>query len=457
MKNYDLVVLGGGTAGTQAAKTAAAKGARVVMFNDGELGGLCILRGCMPTKTMLHAAHLVHEAKHSKTPGVKAEGVSIDFAAVMDNKDQKVARFKAAKLRGIESGGYEVVDARARFTGPDTVEAGGETYRFEKGAVIAVGSVVSLPPIEGVADVPYLDSDDVMKLTERPESAVVLGTGAIGLELGQFLSRMGTEVTIVSRRKVFTDVDPLIVDEMESALRDEPNVRLIQPLAPIRVEEVEGGVRVSLADGGHVDAAVLVVATGRRPAYDGLGLEEAGVKTELGRIVADTDMRTSNPKVFVAGDASGERLLLHVANWEGRVAALNALEGGCEHRVEDRLHMSVVFTDPCMATIGMNASQAEVAGHDAVRVSAKFAETGRAITMDVAHGACVLVADRTNGELLGAQILGPRADDLIHVISGIMYYRGTAAQMLDMPWYHPTLSEVFLGLAREIVAAVDEG
>ena len=452
MKNYDIVVLGGGTAGTAAAKAATEKGASVVMFNDGELGGLCILRGCMPTKTMLHAAHLVHEAKHSKTPGISAEGVDIDFGGVMVNKDAKVSRFKAAKLRGIEAGGYDVVDARARFVGPDTVEAGGEIYKFEKGAVIATGSVVSLPPIEGMDSVPYLDSDGVMALTERPGSCIVLGTGAIGLELGQFLSRMEAEVTVISRRKIFTDVDPLIVEEMEQALLAEPNMRLIQPSAPVAVAKTETGVRVTTKDGEHYEADVLVVATGRRAAHDGLGLEEAGVKTERGRVICDTDMRSSNPKVFVAGDASGELLLLHVANWEGRVATLNALEGASNHRVEDRLHMAVVFTDPCMATIGMTESQATKSGLEVVMASAKWAETGRAITQDVKHGVCILVADKSTGEIVGSQILGPRADDLIHEISILMYYHGTAAQMLEMPWYHPTLSEVFMSLARELEA-----
>ncbi len=450
MKNYDIVVLGGGTAGTAAAKAAVAEGASVVMFNDGELGGLCILRGCMPTKTMLHAAHLVHDAKHSKTPGVKAQGVEIDFEAVMVNKDAKVARFKAAKLSGIASGGYEVVDARARFVGPDTVEAGGELYKFEKGAVIATGSVVSLPPIEGMDSVPYLDSDGVMAIKERPNSAIVLGTGAIGLELGQFLARMEAEVTVISRRKIFTDVDPLVVDEMERALMDEPNIRLVQPSAPVLIEKTESGVRVTTKDGKQYEAEVLVVATGRRAAHDGLGLEEAGVETERGRVICGTDMRSSNPKVFVAGDATGELLLLHVANWEGRVATLNALEGASNHHVEDRLHMAVVFTDPAMATIGMTEQQAKAKGLEVVKASAKWAETGRAITQDVQHGVCILLAEKATGEIVGSQILGPRADDLIHEISTLMYYRGTASQMLEMPWYHPTLSEVFMSLARDL-------
>jgi len=155
MQDFDVLVLGGGTAGTAAAKAAVLAGAHTAMFNDGELGGLCILRGCMPTKTMLHAAHLRHEAEHHRTPGIAHATLAADFAAVMRNKDAKVARFKNAKISGIENGGYEVIDARARFTGPDTVEAGGKAYRFTKGAVIAVGSTITEPGIPGLAEVPY--------------------------------------------------------------------------------------------------------------------------------------------------------------------------------------------------------------------------------------------------------------------------------------------------------------
>ena len=154
MKTYDVVVVGGGTAGTAAAHAAHAAGVRTVMFNDGELGGLCILRGCMPTKTMLHSAHVVHDAVHHGARGVGTAELPVTFAEVMANKDAKVARFVRAKLASIETGGYEVIDARARFIGPDTVEAGGETYRFAKGAVLAAGSISNVPPIPGIEDVP---------------------------------------------------------------------------------------------------------------------------------------------------------------------------------------------------------------------------------------------------------------------------------------------------------------
>lgn len=453
MQDFDVLVLGGGTAGTAAAKAAVQAGARTAMFNDGELGGLCILRGCMPTKTMLHAAHLRHEAEHHRTPGIAHAPLAADFAAVMANKDQKVARFKRAKISGIDSGGYEVIDARARFSGPDTVEAAGMNYRFTKGAVIAVGSVVTEPPIPGLADVPYWTSDDIMALSECPESVAVIGSGAIGLELAQFLARMGTRVELISRRPVFQDWGESIVQEMSNALAEEPSFTNHAPGTPLAVSKTDNGIAVKIeteSGAKTIQAQHLLLAAGRRAAVDDLDLELAGVEMAGRRIQAGPDMRTTNPNIYVAGDATGERLLLHVANWEGTAAGQGAAGVAGVEPVERRLHMSVVFTDPPLASVGMTEAEAKADGIEAISAEAPFAQTGRAITMDVAHGVMRLVATADRGEILGAQILGPRADDIIHAVSTVMYYRGTAKDMLAMPWYHPTLSEVLLGLAREI-------
>ena len=404
----------------------------------------------MPTKTMLHAAHLAHQARHSDTRGVDVQGAVIDFPAVMANKDAKVERFKRAKIESIERGGYDVIDARARFTSLDTVDAGGRTFRFTSGAVIATGSVPLIAPIPGIDDVPYLTSDDMMRLTTRPDSIVALGSGAVGLELCQFLARMGTRVTLVSRHRVFEKIDPLLADEMEKILADEPDLDLIQPVRPARVSRFAGKVECVLEDGRRVVADALLVATGRRAALDRLGLSEAGVEVKDDRVVCGDDMRTTNPRIFVAGDARGDEMILHIANQEGRVAGRNAAGGGKVERVDHRLDMRVIFTDPPLATLGMTERQAAALGRPIVTSQVHFPQTGRAITQDVRHGVCRFVADAGSGELLGAQILGPRADDLIHTAAAILHYRGTAADMLQMPWYHPTLTEVFLSLARDI-------
>ena len=332
MKTYDVLVIGGGSAGTSAAATAVAAlgpDAKVGMFNKGELGGLCILRGCMPTKTMLHAAHLVHEAAGHHTPGIGHGDLAIDFAEVMANKDAKVARFKKAKLGGIAKGGYEVIDAYARFAGPDTIEAEGELYKFTKGAVLAAGSDVALPPIPGIENVSVLDSDDVMELKVVPKSAIVVGGGAIGLELGLFLARMGCETIQANRSRIFSKIDPEIADEMEAVIQSEPKMSLVAPLKATGIEEKDGLVHLTIeTDEGPttLTAETFVAATGRNARLENMGLEAAGVEFARGRVTFDSGMRTTNPRIFVAGDATGSDQLLHIANWEGKAAGKGAAE-----------------------------------------------------------------------------------------------------------------------------------
>jgi len=296
-----------------------------------------------------------------------------------------------------------------------------------------------------------------MALTSIPESVAVIGSGAIGLELAQFLSRMGARVELISRRPVFADWGESVVGEMDRVMADEPNFTSHAPGTPVSIRKSGGGVVIQIQnEAGEkiVQAQHLLLAAGRRAAVDELGLDLAGVEMEGRQVVAGSDMRTTNPKVFVAGDASGERLLLHVANWEGTAAGKGAAGVAAVAPVERRLHMSVVFTDPPLATVGMTEAEAQSQNIETVAAEARFPQTGRAITMDVAHGVMRLVASADRGEILGAQILGPRADDIIHAVSAVMYYRGTALDMLAMPWYHPTLSEVLLSLAREIDAKV---
>jgi pyruvate/2-oxoglutarate dehydrogenase complex dihydrolipoamide dehydrogenase (E3) component len=460
MKIYDVLVIGGGSAGTSAAATAVAAlgpDAKVALFNKGELGGLCILRGCMPTKTLLHASQLLHEASAHHTPGIGHSTLKIDFKAVMANKDAKVARFKRAKLGGIANGGYEVIDAYARFSGPDTIEAEGVSYKFTKGAVLAAGSDVALPPIPGIENITVWDSDSVMELTEVPESVIVMGGGAIGLELGLFLARMGCQTIQANRSRIFSKIDAELADEMQAVIESEPNMTLVAPCKATSIEEKDGEVHLHLeTDEGPrtLVAKHFAAATGRNARIENMGLEAAGVEFARGRVTCDSAMRTTNPRIFVAGDATGEDLLLHVANWEGKAAGNGAAEVPGDHSVERRLHMTAIFTDPPMATIGMTEAEAQAAGIPVVSASAKLAQTGRAITMDVQHGLWKMIAHKETGELLGSQMLGPRADDIIHIISTAMYYKGTAMDLLEMPWYHPTISEVGLSLARNLVAQV---
>jgi len=446
MADYDVIVLGGGSAGSSAASAAHDTGARTLMINDGELGGLCILRGCMPTKSMLAAAHAIHEAGHLEPFGARLEGrVSVDFAKIAARKDDHVARFKKAKVDAINAAGYEVLDARGRFVETGVVEAGGRRITGTK-FVISTGSVAAMLPIPGLDDVPVLTSDSVMRLTEAPKRLLVQGAGPIGLELAQFFARIGTHVVLINRSPLLSKVDIDSGIELRAALEEQANLRLAVPGKIERLSPAGDGLRATMTDGEEFEADALLMAVGRDAALDGIGLDVLGIVPEAGRVAHDAGMRTSHPDVYVAGDATGSHQILHLANQEGRIAGHNAA-GGTPREMDLRLKMEVTFTDPPLANVGLTEKEA---GPGAVTATERFPETGRAITMGARHGIWKLVADRRSGEILGSTILGPHADDLVHVISTLMHFRGKVADIFDLPWYHPTLSEVLLNLARDI-------
>lgn len=457
MTDYDVLVVGGGTAGSRAALTAHRAGARVAMINDGELGGLCILRGCMPTKSMLAAAHALHEAQHLDPFGIRLEGtVEPDFRQIMERKSAHVARFKAAKVRGIENGGYEVIDARARFVEGPAVEAGGRRLTAEN-YVVATGSVPRFLPIAGLDDVPVWTSDDVMKLSDAPpRSMVVQGAGPIGLELAQFFARIGTEVMLVNRSDLLTRFGATEEgEELRRALEAEPRFELLVPGRIHRVRRGPGDaitfdVEDSEGRRREHEAEAFLMAIGREAAIADLGLESVGVKM-LGRTIDhDEALQSTNPAIWVAGDATNDYEILHIANQEGEVAGHNAAAGRPERKMDYRLLMGVIFTDPPFAHVGMMEPHAHAAGRDIAVARVNFPETGRAITMETRFGLWKMIACRETREILGSSIIGPRADDLIHAVSTVMHYRGKVEDLFEMPWYHPTLSEVILNLGRDL-------
>jgi len=451
--DYDVIVIGGGSAGTSAASTAAQAGARTLMINDGELGGLCILRGCMPTKAMLASAHALHDAGRVERFGLRSTGLpEVDFPRLMDRKARYVARFKAAKIRGIEAGAYEVLDGRARFVPGGGVEVDGRRLDA-RGYVIATGSIPTLLEIPGMQDVPIWTSDDVMKLKRPPAALIVQGAGPIGLELAQFFARIGTRVLLVNRSPLLSHFDLECGEELGRTLLAEERLELAVPGGVEELKPDGDGLVARIRHAGQTRefrADALLMATGRRAALDDLGLEHTGICIEDSHLGHDTRMRTFTPSIWVAGDATGRHEILHIANQEGRVAGHNAAGTTPEKTIDYRLKMTTIFTDPPFASVGESAVELEGRGADFLTGSADLPRTGRAITMETDHGLWRVHADRRSGEILGASLLGPRADDLIHVISAVMHYRGTVDDLLEMPWYHPTLSEVFLDPAREI-------
>ncbi|MCB9882839.1 MAG: FAD-dependent oxidoreductase [Planctomycetes bacterium] len=456
-REVDVVVLGVGSAGSRAARVAAEAGARTVAIEAGaRLGGLCILRGCMPTKTLLETAHRLFDIGEAGRFGIRAERPTLDFAAMMERTHQLVARFQRAKVASIESGPYELVRGAPRFVSTKAVEV--EDTRFvAKAFVIATGSKPH--PLPHEFDVRVLTSDDVFELEAPPKRVAVIGGGAVGVELATWFARIGTTTSLVNRSALLHRSDPELGRELARALEHEMDLLVPAEIVAARPDGDESIVTFADPQGGLHERRVDFVlnATGRVPDFDGLDIERLAPDFESDRRpLVDATFRTALPHVFLAGDVSGVHGILHEANREGEVAGRNAarvagrLDGPLESLDERVPKMSVIFSDPPYATVGLSPSDCDRHGIPYRAADKRFAEQGRGIVHGAQFGAMRLVVHAEDRRVLGCQILGPRADDLIHVPAAMMSMQGTVDDLYRVPWYHPTLAEAFVEVCRAL-------
>ncbi|MEB3221792.1 MAG: dihydrolipoyl dehydrogenase, partial [Candidatus Sericytochromatia bacterium] len=444
--HYDLAILGAGSAGYWAARTAGAAGARVALLDPGPLGGLCILRGCMPTKALLRSTEVLHLAQHAQEVGVTIGAVGFDLARIMARKAHWVEDFAGYRRAGIQGqDGFTWIAERGAFVDPHTLQAGDARLTADR-VLIATGSRPAVPDIPGLREAGCWTSDDVLALEALPASVVVIGGGVIALELGQFLARLGVETTLAVRaERLLAGEDPEVSAEVARCFANE-GIRLEARLSFERVE-VRGGRKVLHVERDGVaftlEAEAILVATGREPAVAGLDLEAAGVLAEPRRIPVDPHLRTSARHVYAVGDASSRHQLVHVAIAEGIYAAKHAL-GQELAPFDDRLLAWAIFCEPNVARVGLSELECRRAGIPHVTGSYPFNDQGKALVANRTDGFVKVVAHAETGEILGAVVVGPDGGDLIHEMIVAMYFRATCAQFLEIPHLHPTLAEIWL-------------
>ncbi len=404
----DLVVVGGGTAGIVGAKTAASLGADVVLVERDEPGGDCLWTGCVPSKALLSAAHEWSQVRRAAGEGPAAAGdqLSVDFPAVMDGLRKAIATIAPTDAApALEAAGVRVMAGTATFTGPDRIDVDGTPLRFRH-ALVATGSAPAVPPIPGLDHVRYLTSDTVWSLTELPSALVILGGGSIGCELGQAFARLGSKVTIVEAEdRLLPREDLAAAGVVLRALQaDGVEVWLGQPVTRVDVDAVR------LADQTRMGYAQLLLAVGRTPRTSDLGLDAAGVQTtSRGLVSVDRTLRTSNRRIWAAGDLTGHPQFTHTAGMHGSLAATNAVLG--LRRSTDSLVMPrVTFTSPEVAAVGVSPETAHRSGLRAVTVAHR--EVDRAVAEQDTNGYSTLVLDR-RGRIVGCTIVGPRAGESI--------------------------------------------
>ena len=459
MKDYDFVVIGGGSGGYAAARTASSLGLSTAVIEGGEqVGGLCILRGCMPSKTLIESGNRYRTLRHAEEFGLHAEKIGYDAAKIVERKRRLIGEFADYRAQQLAGASFDFIRGCAEFLDPHclrvSLREGGERILALKSGCIATGSVLNRPSIQGIEL--CLSSDDLLELTEIPASAVVLGGGPVALEMAHYLESLGSRVTILQRNtQLLTGNDHDVAEAVAEAFRR----RGMQILCGTRLEKIEkSGDQMSVhfahGNGGEVIRADLVVnALGRRPAIAGLGLEKAGVALEGPAICTDLEQRTTARHLFAAGDCCGPYEVVHIAITQGETAARNAaalIKGGAPVSLDYRLKLFACFAEPQMASCGMTEQEARENGLQIVTASYPFADHGKSLVKGETDGFVKLIADARSGSILGGAVVGPEASELIHEIVVAMAFQATAAQLAAIPHYHPTLSEIWTYPAEEI-------
>jgi len=455
--NYDLVIIGGGSGGYAAARTARDLGARVAIADVGPLGGLCILNGCMPSKTLIASGDLMHAIRESDVLGVRSAEPHVDYRAMIERKREVIKGFADYRIEGLET--FDLYEGMASFVDENTLRVGDDIILHASNFVVATGSVVAPSIFPGLEETGYIDSDAALDLNSPPSSIIVLGGGYVAVELGQFFSRVGVATTILIRKpRLLTDVDEDVAVALTGYLRDE-GIRIVGEATVSRVERNGKLKRVVYRKGGEehaIEAEEIFYALGRVPNTSGLQLERAGVKYHpISGIDVDATLRTSNPHIFAIGDVTGRYPLVHVAIQQGEIAARNAM-GGTRDAIDYSLSKAhTIFSDPQVAVAGETEAELTAANRPYLKATYLFSDHGKAISIGKTKGFVKMLADPEDGCILGVQILGPEASDLIHEAIAAMHFHSTVFDFVRIPHLHPTLAEILTYPAEELVVRIE--
>jgi pyruvate/2-oxoglutarate dehydrogenase complex dihydrolipoamide dehydrogenase (E3) component len=462
--DYEFLVIGGGSAGYNAAAQAVRLGMRTAVVDGAEeLGGLCILRGCMPSKTFLESSNRSRAIRHAAEFGLSAALHAASGEQIQSRKSRLIGEFADYRRGQLEAGKFALLRGHARFKDPHTVEisdASGKSATVTAGAVlVATGSVVSHPDIPGLTEQNCWDSDAVLASREIPPSVIILGGGAIALEFASHYEGLGSRVTLIQRsRQVLSFMDEDVAVAVQSAM-SRRGVEVITSTELQRIESAPSGEkRVHFTRQGAscvAQAAQIVCAMGRKPNIDGLNAESAGIRIERGRIQTDQWQRCGADHLFAAGDVCGPHEVVHIAIQQGELAARNAAasRGGGGARLEAidyRLKLFAAFCHPEVAAVGLSEREAAAAGSEVAVASYPFADHGKSIVMGETDGFVKLLVDKASRRIVGAAVVGPHASEHIHEVVVAMRFHATAGDLAATPHYHPTLSEIWTYPAEEL-------
>jgi len=455
VSEVDLLILGSGSTAFAAALRAQESGRTSLMIEERTIGGTCVNRGCLPSKNLIEAARLVHDARHPRYPGLSPAEMRVNFRALIQQKDEVVQSYRQRKYESLTGGRFSIEKGHGEFVDPHTVAANGK--RFSGRAVlIATGSRPVIPDIDGLSDVPFLTSDlltadEGEELTELPRSLLILGAGYIALELGQMFSRFGVEVTLLERSNELLphgyepEVGPTVREILEAegikVLRRATVTRVRQESDSLVTEVVHAAGRETLR------ASRLLVAAGRRPNTARIGIERSGVQLgSHGQIRVDEFLRTSAPHIFAAGDVIGTeqdaQMATPVGSHDGGIAAHNALASDEPPRaVNHRVVPRAIFIDPAVAVVGMTEQEAVAAGYPCWCRTLPMSLVPRAGAIRDTRGIVKMVADARTNEVLGVTMIGNGAAEVIHEAAMALRFRAGLLDFIDLLHIYPTMAE----------------
>jgi len=448
----DTIVIGAGPGGYVAAIRAAQLGQKVTIVEKGSLGGVCLNVGCIPSKALIAASHRYETAKHSDDLGIKAENVTIDFTKVQEWKAGVVKKLTSGVEGLLKGNKVEIIRGEAYFVDDHSIrvmdENSAQTYTF-KNAILATGSrPIELPSFKYSKRV--IDSTGALSLEEIPNKLIVIGGGYVGTELGTAYANLGSEVTILEGADdILSGFEKQMTALVKRNLKKK-NVEIVTKAMAKGVEETDNGVKVTFDAKGEektIEADYVLVTVGRKPNTDELGLEQVGIKmTERGVIEVDKQCRTSVKNIFAIGDIVPGPPLAHKASYEGKIAA-EAISG--QPSEVDYLGIpAVVFSEPELATVGYTETQAKDEGLEIIAAKFPFAANGRALALNNTDGFVKLVTRKEDGLVIGAQIAGPSASDMISEL-GLAIEAGMTAEDIAMTIHaHPTLGEITMEAAE---------
>ncbi len=460
MDTYDVVVLGGGSAGEWVPSQLAPRGKGVALIEERMVGGECPFFACMPSKAMLHAAEVRHAIRTAHEVGAVSAPMKLDdgkkaYRAAAAWRHQVAEQLDdSGHARDVTDSGATLIRGRGRVVRPGVVEVNSREIGYGD-LVIATGAAFFRPPIEGLDSVSFWTSEDVYTSDELPSSVIVLGGGPIGCEVSQVMARFGSKVTLVELApRLMPAEEPSIAEAFSDILRED-GIDVRTNSKAIKAERVSSGVRLTLESGATITGERLVVAVGKVPELAGLGVIEAlGIQPNR-RGFLDVDERCrvkGTDNVWAIGDITGIAMFTHTANYQGRIATANLL--GKDAKADYRAIPRAVYTDPPLASVGLTLEKARQQGHDAVSAEMEVRHTARANATKLFSGKLALVADKRKRVLIGASAVGPRADEWIGEATLAIRAEIPLNVLADTVHAFPTFSEVYEPPLRELAGAI---